>query len=92
MKRSTLVLTARNGRNNVRSAAARAAAHALHAQRDSRELTLAARRAFETRWEALVDPQQLLEPAERARRAAHAKRSYYGRLGVLSGKARRNAA
>jgi len=70
----------------------RAAAHSLHAQHDSRELTSAARQKFMSRFEREVDPDGLLEPQERARRAAHAKAAYFGRLGVLSGKARRRAA
>lgn len=75
-----------------RVAISRLAAHALHARYDSRDLTRAARATFLSRFERDVDPTGELEPSERARRAAHAKASYFGKLGVLSGKARRRAA
>lgn len=75
-----------------RSARARAAAHQLHSQRDSREVTAKARAAFADRWERMVDPTEVLTPRERTRRAAHARKAYFTRLGYLSGKARRRAA
>lgn len=74
------------------SSSARIGAHALHSQRDSRKVTERARKTFLERFERQVDPDGELDPAERARRAAHAKAAYFGRLGVLSGKARRRAA
>ena len=73
------------------SAQARAAAHQLHAKHDSRDLTQAAREEFMSRFHRQVDPQRQLDPRERERRAQHAKKAYYIRLGQLSGKARRNA-
>jgi len=45
------------------------AAYSLHAKRDPKETTQAARAAFLTRFEREVDPDGSLPPAERARRA-----------------------
>lgn len=45
-----------------------------------------------SRWERIVDPESLLDSAERDRRIHHAKKAYFIRLGQLSGKARRHAA
>jgi hypothetical protein len=47
----------------------RIGAYCLHARRDSRETTTAARRAFLTSFERQVDPTGQLPPEERARRA-----------------------
>jgi hypothetical protein len=69
-----------------RRARARIAAYALHAKYDSRDLTRAARAAFLERFEREVDPESILPPAERHRRAEAAKRAYFLRL------ARRSAA
>lgn len=68
---------------------ARLAAHVLHANVDSREHTEPARRAFMARFEDQVDPDRVLSPAERARRAEHAKRAYFTRLALKSAQARR---
>ena len=48
----------------------RIGAHRLHATHDPRETTKAARLAFWSSFEREVDPDGLLEPEERARRAA----------------------
>lgn len=68
---------------------ARLAAHALHAQHDSRRLTEPARRAFLDRFEHQVDPEHLLGPRERERRAEQARRSYFTALALKSARARR---
>lgn len=72
-----------------RTLRARVAAHALHSQRDSRELTAAARQAFRDSFEKLVDPDGTLDSKERARRAEHARKAYYTTLALKSAKARR---
>ena len=72
-----------------RSAIARLGAYSLHAQYDSRETTKNGRAVFLSRFEREVDPDGRLEPAERARRAAAAKRAYFIRLGLRSAKVRR---
>ncbi len=61
----------------------------VHAQ--GKTNTGPARRAFDARFEAEVDPDGVLEPAERARRADLARRLYFGRLAAKSA-ARRRAA
>ncbi len=66
-------------------------AYSLHASRDSREITAPARRAFLARFEAQVDPDGTLPPAERARRAEAAKKAHFARLAYLSAKARRKS-
>ncbi|MDE3205152.1 MAG: hypothetical protein KGQ66_13155 [Acidobacteriota bacterium] len=50
--------------------------------------TAAARQAFRDRFEREVDPEGVLSPAERSRRAEHARRAYYRRLAAASAKAR----
>src|SRR5215211_5305758 len=71
-----------------RSLRARLAAYALHAQNDPRETTANARAAFLARFDREVDPQGLLEPDERRRRAEQARRVYFARLSLAAVKAR----
>lgn len=68
---------------------ARIAAHAMHAQHDGRRVTRSARKAFLDRFEREVDPDELLSPQERARRADQARRSYFSALALKSAQARR---
>jgi hypothetical protein len=69
---------------------ARLAAHALHARvADPTAHTAPARRAFLDRFEREVDPDGVLPPAERARRAEHARKSYFLALALKSAQARR---
>jgi hypothetical protein len=56
---------------------------------DVRELTAPARAAFLSRFEKEVDPDGVLDAAERGRRADCAKRAHFVRLALLSAKARR---
>lgn len=51
-----------------------------------------ARKAFMERFDREVDPDGVLDPAERARRAEHAKTAYFSRLALRSTRARRKAA
>ncbi len=68
---------------------ARMAAHALHARvADPTAHTAAARKVFLSRFEREVDPDGVLEPQERARRAEHAKKAYFLKLAVASSRAR----
>lgn len=55
-------------------------------QRSAR--TQPARQALEEKFEREVDPEGVLDPAERARRAAVAKRMYFRELALKSAKAR----
>jgi len=70
---------------------ARMAAYTLHARRDPRETTKAARRAFNQRFLDEVDPERSLPERERLRRADAARRAYFTRLAYLSARKRRGA-
>lgn len=72
-----------------RSRATRIAAHRMHAMHDSRATTANGRAAFLDRFEREVDPDGLLDPKERAKRAHHAKRAYFLALALKSAQARR---
>ena len=73
-----------------RSMRASAAAHTLHAGvADPAAHTAPARKAFLDRFEKLADPDGLLTPADRARRAEHLRKAYFQRLALASAKARR---
>lgn len=75
--------------HNERALRARMAAHLLHAQvQDPAGHTASARAAFLSRFEREVDPDGVLEPAERFRRAEHAKKAYFLKLALASRKAR----
>lgn len=64
----------------------RLGAHALHAQ--GKTNTAPARKAFNDRFENEVDPDRVLDPAERARRAEHARKAYFTGLALKSARAR----
>jgi hypothetical protein len=73
-----------------RALRARIAAHSLHAGvADPSAHTAPARKAFLDRFEREVDPDGVLPPAERARRADHARKAYFTRLALKSAQARR---
>lgn len=69
---------------------ARIAAHERWAHESDRSAATArARQAALDRFEIEVDPDGLLPPAERAKRAAHARSAYFTRLALKSAQARR---
>ncbi|WP_369134229.1 hypothetical protein [Modestobacter sp. I12A-02662] len=73
-----------------RSLIARLAAHESWANTaDPSARTAPARRAMLDRFERQVDPDGVLSPVERARRAGHARKAYFARLALRSAKARR---
>ncbi len=73
-----------------RSLIARLAAHESWARTTNPSArTEPARRALLDRFERQVDPDGLLSPAERARRAGHARKAYFTRLALRSAQARR---
>lgn len=74
-----------------RSLRARMGGLAVAAKYTSTKLNEPARRAFLARFEQEVDPDGVLAPGERARRAEAAKRLYFTRLAYKSAKARRAA-
>jgi hypothetical protein len=60
----------------------------LAATHDPKAYTAAARRAFAESFERQVDPEGVLPPEERARRAIAAKKAYYAELAYRSAVAR----
>ncbi len=60
----------------------------LHATHDPLETTQKGRRAFLAKFEREVDPDGVLDPRERARRAEHARKAYFFRLALASAHAR----
>jgi hypothetical protein len=51
--------------------------------------TAPARAAFLDRFERQVDPDGVLDPTDRARRAEHARKAHFARLALRSAQARR---
>jgi len=70
-----------------RTQRARIAAHARWSQQDGASGTQAAREAFLARFERQVDPEGVLPPAERLRRAESAKREHFQRMAYARHKA-----
>ena len=71
-----------------RSLRARLAAHARWANEDPKEQMKMARDKFDERFYRQVDPDGVLPPEERARRAASARRAYFSALALKSSRAR----
>jgi hypothetical protein len=72
-----------------RTLRARVAAHAKHATHDPQAAMAKARAVFLATFEQQADPQGVLPPAERQRRAEQLRRAYFARLALASAKARR---
>jgi hypothetical protein len=70
----------------------RIGAYKMHSLYDARETTKAARAAFNTRFDDEVDPERILDPADRATRAASARKAYMLGLSMKSAKVRRERA
>jgi hypothetical protein len=81
--------TGDDDRRAERVLAGRLGAYRLHATHDSREVTKAARAAFEARFEREVDPDGALPIEERLRRAAMARKAYSTALALKSARSRR---
>ena len=76
-----------------RSLRGRLAAHEKWARTsDTSAATAPARKAFDARFEREVDPDGVLAPDERARRADHARRAHFTRMALRSTLARRKTA
>jgi hypothetical protein len=75
-----------------RSLRAKLAAHERWARQDGRTGTEKARAAFLAGFEAKVDPDGVLSPEERRRRAESARKAHFARLALASAKARRKSA
>jgi hypothetical protein len=70
----------------------KAGAHTMLSRNDAKAITENARAASpgsDRYWEAQVDPSGELDPAERARRANHAKKAYFAKLALKSARVRR---
>jgi len=82
-------------RNDPRSPAERSLCAAIASNEswaktaDRPARTAAARRAFNKRFEDQVDPDGVLTPAERAKRAENARQAHFQRLALKSAQARR---
>lgn len=74
-----------------RTLRARLAAHTRWANADPVAGTQAARDAFRASFELKVDPDGILEPGERARRAEQARKAHYAKLSLAAAKAKRSA-
>lgn len=73
-----------------RSLRASIAANTRLSRTDDRgAMTAAARAAFLAGFEDAVDPNRVLDPDERARRAEHARKAHFQRLALASSQARR---
>ena len=72
---------------------AKLAAHTSWANTSDRAArTAAARQAFLDGFEDVVDPDRTLTPAERSRRAEHARKAHFQRLALKSAQSRRQKA
>lgn len=75
---------------NERRLVAQIGAHKSWEQTENRSArTEPARRAMLEKFEQQVDPDGTLQPAERAKRAEHARKAYFKRLALKSVQARR---
>ncbi len=63
------------------------AAHTMHAKGGTN--TAPGRAAFDRSFEDQVDPDRALSPAERAKRAEHARKAHFAGLALKSAQARR---
>lgn len=66
----------------------RIGAYRMHAMYDARETTAKARAAFHSKFDREVDPDGVLSPEVRRRRAEAARKAHFARLAFLSAKAR----
>jgi hypothetical protein len=72
-----------------RTLRARAAAYAMHAKHGSRKAALGGQAALLAKFELQVDPDGLLTPEDRRRRALLARRAHMARLSLASVRSRR---
>lgn len=70
----------------------RIGAYTMLSRHDVHEITSAGREAFWSKFDRDVDPEGVLPPEERARRAEMARKAYFARLALASAKARRKRA
>jgi len=70
----------------------RIGAHVLHSRYDSRDIAARARRGLEAKFEREADPDGVLSPEERRKRAYHLRQAHYARLSAMGAAARRKGA
>jgi len=63
----------------------------MHARNDPKAITGKARAGFLAKFEREADPDGVLSPEERRRRAEHLRSAHFARLAYASAKARRNS-
>jgi hypothetical protein len=68
---------------------ARLGAHTAHARNSSEAMTAAGRAAVDAKFEHEVDPEGKLDPAERRRRAQHARKAHMHKLAIRSAQVRK---
>jgi hypothetical protein len=68
---------------------AQIAAYRMHSMHNASVTTAAARASFLKRFEIEVDPDQVLAPAERSRRATAARSAHFRKMALRSGQVRR---
>jgi hypothetical protein len=68
---------------------ARIGAHTVHSTHDPAELTKSARETFLANFARRVDPDEVLTPEERRRRADHLLRAHMAKLSLMAAKGRR---
>jgi hypothetical protein len=72
-----------------RTLRARAAAYEMHAKHGSQKAAIKGQAALLAKFKRQVDPEGLLTPEERRRRAMHARRAHMARLALASARSRR---
>ena len=80
---------ATNQTAHERALQASLAAHTAHSRHSPKHMTAKARAAFNERFEHEADPDKVLPPAERERRATHLRKAHMRRLSLQAAKARR---
>jgi hypothetical protein len=90
MSRGTVTVSVTYDRDDM-AMRGRIGAAVTHSRHDPRTATEAARAALWAKWERQVDPDGILAPEERRRRAEHAQRAHLLRASRASAVARRKA-
>ena len=90
--RGTAVAAAKTLTASQRSLRASIAADVMHAKHDPRVTTRNGTAAFLSKFEREADPDGVLDPVERARRAELLKRAHFKRLAFQSSRARQKRA
>lgn len=82
-------MTLKAGESRTRNIA-RMGGYALQSQHDTGPSLIKARQALRSKFEREVDPEGLLDPVERDRRASAARKLFYQRMAYKSARVRRS--